>query len=102
MEKFFGHGVKLRIYFRTAAWMILLFTLLNYLCRNWFGLCFSEGPITSLIDALYFTIISLTTVGYGDIAPTKELGKIIISLENMLGFGMFGFLISMLYRRIAP
>jgi voltage-gated potassium channel len=30
----------------------------------------------SVIDALYFTVVTLTTIGYGDLHPTTDLSKI--------------------------
>jgi voltage-gated potassium channel Kch len=35
---------------------------------------FVEG--WSLIDSLYFTVITLTTIGYGDLHPTTDLSKL--------------------------
>lgn len=37
------------------------------------------------IDSLYFTIISLTTVGYGDFTPTTPLTKLIASFFILNG-----------------
>lgn len=34
----------------------------------------------------YFSIITLTTVGYGDITPTSTLMKLFVSLESFLGY----------------
>jgi Ion channel len=56
----------------------------------------------SFVDALYFTIITLTTIGYGDITPTTTLGKLIVSGEGVTGFVLFATLASMVYRKILP
>lgn len=41
------------------------------------------------IDAIYFTCVTLTTLGYGDIAPQTDIGKLFTSIYAFLGVGMF-------------
>ena len=41
--------------------------------------------INSFDDALYFTLVSATTVGYGDIVPLTQIGKIIIMIVIIIG-----------------
>ena len=41
-----------------------------------------------LIDALYFSIVTISTVGYGDYVPKTELGKLISSLYILVGVGI--------------
>ena len=43
----------------------------------------------SLIDAIYFSIMSITTVGYGDIAPVTTLGKSLAVIVVLFGVGGF-------------
>lgn len=43
----------------------------------------------SYVDALYFTATTITTVGYGDIAPQTDAGKIFTVFYAFLGIGMF-------------
>lgn len=38
------------------------------------------------IDALYFTIITLATIGYGDITPTGQLSRVIVLLQVLYSF----------------
>lgn len=50
-----------------------------------------EGPeygFTSIPVSMYWAIVTLTTVGYGDISPATPLGKLIASLLMVLGFGI--------------
>lgn len=44
----------------------------------------------SVLDSLYFTIIMLTTIGYGDMAPSKPVGKIFTSLFALGGIVVLG------------
>jgi len=43
----------------------------------------------SLFDAVWWAVVTLSTVGYGDIVPQTALGKIIGSVAAITGFGMF-------------
>lgn len=43
----------------------------------------------SYIDAVYFAAMTLTTVGYGDIAPQTDAGKIFTAIYAFLGIGIF-------------
>ena len=42
----------------------------------------------TLIDSFYFSVSSLTTVGYGDITPSSQLGKLIAALYILFGVGI--------------
>ena len=54
------------------------------------------------IDSLYFSIISFTTVGYGDIYPKTSAGKLFTALYVIVGIVIFGALINNLIKsRIA-
>ena len=50
-----------------------------------------EGPengFTSIPHSMYWAIVTLTTVGYGDLAPHTPLGQFIASLVMILGYGI--------------
>ena len=42
----------------------------------------------SLLDSLYFSVITLTTVGYGDLAPTRAATKVFTIVYILLGLGI--------------
>ncbi|MFT6746213.1 MAG: voltage-gated potassium channel [Glaciecola sp.] len=47
-----------------------------------------EAGFTSIPRSIYWAIVTLTTVGYGDIAPQTVLGQIIASLIMIIGYGI--------------
>lgn len=50
-----------------------------------------EGPahgFTSIPRSIYWAIVTLTTVGYGDIAPKTVLGQMLASVIMILGYGI--------------
>ena len=102
LEKFFGSGIRISIYLRTTSLTILMCFLINYMCHNKFGLSHDPSSYFGIADALYFTIISLTTLGYGDIVPTTSIGQFWAMFQSVLGFCLFALLASMLYRRFSP
>ncbi|QPC82145.1 two pore domain potassium channel family protein [Phototrophicus methaneseepsis] len=73
------------------------------------GLIYSVGLLIALgtfifhtlegwdwVDSLYFTVITLTTVGYGDFAPQTQLGKLFTVLYIILGLGLLGSFITLI------
>lgn len=59
---------------------------------------FVEG--LSWVDAIYFCIITLTTVGYGDISPQTDIGKLFTAVYVLLGIGIIGGFANILLRRM--
>lgn len=51
-------------------------------------------------DYFYFSIVTFTTLGYGDLVPVTPLEKLIVSIEVMLGFIMLGVFINLIQRRL--
>lgn len=47
-----------------------------------------ESGFTSIPRSVYWAIVTLTTVGYGDIAPQTPLGQLIASAIMILGYGI--------------
>ena len=47
-----------------------------------------ESGFTSIPRSIYWAIVTLTTVGYGDIAPLTALGQAIASIIMILGYGI--------------
>ncbi|MDX5446898.1 MAG: ion transporter [Bacteroidota bacterium] len=47
-----------------------------------------QNGFTSIPRSIYWCIVTLTTVGYGDISPTTVLGQFIASFIMILGYGI--------------
>lgn len=47
-----------------------------------------ENGFTSIPMSIYWTIVTLTTVGYGDISPGTPLGQFLASFVMILGYGV--------------
>jgi voltage-gated potassium channel len=47
-----------------------------------------ESGFTSIPRSVYWAIVTLTTVGYGDIAPVTALGQFIASIIMIMGYGI--------------
>ena len=43
----------------------------------------------SILDSLYFSIVTLATVGYGDLSPKTSAGKIFTIVYLLVGIGLF-------------
>ncbi len=86
--KEYGYGllVALPLLLSVAASIILLGQLVGK----------SEG--WSHFDSFYWSFITATTVGYGDIRPGKRGSKLIAILIAMLGLLLTGFLIALAVR----
>lgn len=54
--------------------------------------------VQNYIDALYFTITTLTTTGYGDIILTDRIGRVLTIFIMIFGVGFFLQLIQAIYR----
>lgn len=101
-EKLFGCGIRLRYFVVTVIVTIFLATCSNYAFSEAFGLNVEGRPLNSWFEAFYFSTVSLTTLGYGDITPSTPLGQFVASIQSIVGFSLFALLASMLFRRVTP
>ncbi|WKV12873.1 potassium channel family protein [Marivirga harenae] len=81
---------KKLIYYLLAFLGVFLFLVFNLLE---FELHSEEGKIDNLSDAFWYSIVTLTTVGYGDMVPTSSGGRAIGYVLILLSLGVYGLLI---------
>ncbi|WP_024952088.1 ion transporter [Cobetia crustatorum] len=73
---------KILLFFITVLSIITVFGALIYLIEP------PEAGFTSIPKALYWAVVTLTTVGYGDIAPITPLGQFISAMMMILGYSI--------------
>jgi hypothetical protein len=56
----------------------------------------------SVLDAVYFCVVTLATVGYGDITPTTDAGRIFTIFYIVVGLGIIGGFFATLGQLIQP
>ncbi len=59
------------------------------------------GPYKTVFSSLYFSVVTLTTLGYGDVFPASYGAQILATIEALLGYVGLGGLLSILSNKIA-
>jgi voltage-gated potassium channel len=80
------------IEFKLQLWMRLLAGVFLIIVTCVVGIRFFEGY--SLLNALWYTIESLTTVGYGDLVPATTGGKIFMMVMLLVGISYVLYVLS--------
>ena len=93
MAHFLGEARVLKIALAASARKItvFLFTVLTMVLLIGATMYLIEGPesgFTSIPQSMYWAIVTMTTVGYGDVAPQTVLGKMLASVVMIVGYGI--------------
>lgn len=94
LVKFLGEASQLKRALRASRAKILVFVYTVIILAVLMGtvMYMIEKPyneqFTSIPRSIYWTVVTLTTVGYGDISPTTPLGQLIATLIMVLGYGI--------------
>lgn len=73
---------KIGIFFSAVLTIVILLGTIMYVVEN------GENGFTSIPQSIYWAIITVTTVGYGDIVPHTILGKFISSFAMIIGYAI--------------
>lgn len=73
---------KITVFLLTVLTMVIVLGSLMYLIEG------EQSGFTSIPQAIYWAIVTLTTVGYGDISPTTPAGKALSAIIMILGYGI--------------
>jgi len=73
---------KIIVFLFAIFTMVIIFGSFMYLIEG------EENGFTSIPKSVYWAIVTMTTVGYGDISPQTDLGQILASLIMIMGYGI--------------
>ena len=75
-------AVKITVFIGGVLVLVLIMGTIMYMIEG------PERGFNSIPRSMYWTIVTITTVGYGDIAPTTALGQALASIIMLLGYGI--------------
>lgn len=75
-------------YYKISIFLLAMFFLTIILGTVMYVLEGGETGFTSIPQSIYWAIVTITTVGYGDIVPSTVLGKIVSSFIMLLGYAI--------------
>lgn len=79
---------------RQAAVLLLIYLSIGVAIYSFNRDHFSGVETHPVVDALYFCIVTMCTIGYGDIAPSTPITKIFACVFVLVGFGFIDILLS--------
>lgn len=88
------------VYFLMAITFAVLFGVLQLITPG--AIHFPEGDAATFSSFLYFSIASITTVGYGEVYPVTPLARILAVMEAAIGFLFIGVFIARLISQFKP
>ena len=73
---------KIGVFLFTVVTLVVIMGSLMYVIEG------EENGFTSIPRSIYWAIVTLTTVGYGDIAPRTDLGQLLAAFIMILGYAI--------------
>lgn len=82
MDALRNSRTKISVFLYTVVLLVVIFGSLIYVIEG------AENGFTSIPTSIYWAIVTLTTVGYGDISPQSPLGQFLASCIMIMGYGL--------------
>ena len=75
-------GRKITVFLFTVATLVVIFGSVIYLIEG------TEHGFTSIPKSVYWAVVTMTTVGYGDISPQTTMGQFLACVIMVMGYGI--------------
>ncbi len=96
-------------YLRITKFCVSVMLLIHLIACSWFAIAFADNfpdnswvvtagiknadSTTQYIRSLYWTITTMTTVGFGDITPNRNIEYVLTSIMMLLGASLYAYII---------
>jgi len=85
----FTLGAALKVsFYKIAVFLWAVFAVVMIMGTIMYLVEGGENGFTSIPKSIYWAIVTLTTVGYGDIIPQTTLGQVLASMIMILGYAI--------------
>ena len=82
MRSLLASRTKLSVFMSAILTIVIIIGTIMYLVEG------GENGFTSIPRSIYWAIVTLTTVGYGDIAPVTSFGQLLASVVMLTGYAI--------------
>jgi voltage-gated potassium channel len=73
---------KISVFLSTVVLLVVIIGALMYVVEG------EENGFTSIPISIYWAVVTMTTVGYGDLSPRTPFGQMIASIVMIIGYGI--------------
>lgn len=82
MQALWASRRKIIVFLFAVFTLVIIFGSCMYLIEG------EENGFTSIPKSVYWAIVTMTTVGYGDISPKTDFGQVLASIIMIMGYGI--------------
>lgn len=99
---FAGYGLRSLHFIIWTCLLFMLMTIINHKLWKSFAMKGQYGDYNEpeIVVSFYYTVVTLTTLGFGDITPTSSFGMLSAGIESLIGIIWLAVLASIIIKRI--